>query len=138
MDKKPIKIGIDLDNCITADKNSRAFFRILTHLLNPEYRIQIITNRDAASWKETSEELKELGIQYYKIVFTADKASYVLKHKINIYFDDTDEYFLELPETVTVFKIRESGNFDFKTHKWVMSSRNAEMIDEDEKSDKKH
>jgi hypothetical protein len=26
---------------------------------------------------------------------------------ITIYFDDTDEYFLDLPESVTVFKIRE-------------------------------
>lgn len=37
---------------------------------------------------------------------------------ITIYFDDTDDYFLELPESVTVFKIREPWNFDFENHKW--------------------
>ena len=39
-----IIIGIDLDNTITASKQSIKFFRIITHLLFPKNDIFIITN----------------------------------------------------------------------------------------------
>ena len=48
--------------------------------------------------------------------------------EITIYFDDTDEYFLNLPESVTVFKIREPGNFDFETHRWVYDDRTGQRL----------
>ena len=41
-----MKIGIDLDNTITASKDSVEFFRVITHLLIPEHDIVILTNRD--------------------------------------------------------------------------------------------
>ena len=129
MDKKEIKIGIDLDNCITADDNSREFFRIICHLLHPEYEIHIITNRDETDRNETVKELEELGIQYTKLVITAEKAKYILNEGINIYFDDCDEYFIELPQTVAVFKVREEFNFSFSDKKWYGSKKTVKMID---------
>ena len=71
-----------------------------------------------------------LGIRYNKLVLTADKVSYILKNNIQFLFEDTDEYFLMLPKTTTVFKIREDRNLNFETHKWTNSYRNTEMIDE--------
>jgi hypothetical protein len=129
MDKK-IKIGIDLDNCITADENSKEFFRIICHLLHPEYEIHIITNRDKSSRQDTIKELKELGIQYSRLRLTGLKAQYILNEGINIYFDDTEEYILEIPQSTTVFKIREDLNFDFAEKKWITSRRNSILIDE--------
>ena len=124
-----MKIAIDLDNTITADKNSALFFRIITHLLIPENDIIIISNRDESDWDNTEQELDVLEIRYNKLVLTANKAGYVLKNGINILFEDTDEYFLEIPESVTVFKIREEGNFSFSAKKWIGSKKTVKMID---------
>lgn len=125
-----MKIAIDIDNTITASRHTVEFFRIITHLLIPEFDIIILTNRDESDRETTEEELDVLGIKYNKLVLTSDKAGYILKHGIQFLFEDTEEYFLMLPDTVTVFKIREAGNFNFKTHKWISSHRNTELIDE--------
>ena len=124
-----MKIAIYLDNTITASRDSIEFFRIITHLLIPENDIIIISNRDESDWENTEQELDVLEIRYNKLVLTANKAGYVLKNGINILFEDTDEYFLEIPESVTVFKIREEGNFSFSAGKWIGSSKTVKMID---------
>ena len=124
-----MKIAIDLDNTITADRNSALFFRIITHLLIPENDIIILTNRDESDRETTEQELSVLGIRCNKLILTANKAGYVLKNGINILFEDTDEYFLEIPESVTVFKIREEGNFSFSAKKWIGSKKTVKMID---------
>ena len=123
-----MKIAIDIDNTITASKNSVEFFRMLTTLCISKHQIIIISNRDEADRETTEEELDVLGIRYNKLILTADKAEYILKHGIEFVFEDTDEYFLELPETITVFKIRESGNFCFSEHKWIGSPKTTKMI----------
>ncbi len=125
-----MKIAIDLDNTITASKNSVEFFRALTYLLIPEHDIVMLTNRDESDRENTEQELDVLGIRYNKLVLTADKAEYILKHNITILFEDTDEYFLMLPETITVFKSREPGNFDFAEKKWIGSKTTTKLIDE--------
>ena len=125
-----MKIAIDLDNTITADKNSALFFRIITHLLIPENDIIIISDRDEADRKSTEQELSVLGIRHNKLILTANKAGYILKNGITIFFENTDEAFLEIPQSVTVFKIREDGNFSFAKKKWITSRRNSILIDE--------
>lgn len=113
-----LKIGIDLDDCITYCPD---FFVLLTHALYDESEIYIITNHEQTHESEqaTIKQLKELNIKYHYLKLTGDKAEYILGNGIDIYFDDTDEYFLDLPESVTVFKIREPWNFDFVQHKWL-------------------
>ena len=124
-----MKIAIDLDNTITASKDSLEFFKTITHLLIPKHDIIIISNRDETDRETTEEELDVLGIRYNKLVLTQDKASYILKNNITVLFEDTDEYFQHLLESVLVFKIREDGNFNFTTHKWIGSKKTTEMID---------
>lgn len=124
-----MKIAIDLDNTITADKNSIEFFEILTNLLIAEHRIYILTNRNPGSEQDIANELDCLGIEYSEIVITANKAEYIKENNVNIFFEDTDEYFLELGEEVVVFKIRESGNFSFSEKKWLGSNKTTKMID---------
>ena len=127
--KIAIDIAIDLDNTITADRNSIEFFRIITHLLHPENDIIIISNRDESDRENTEQELDVLGIRHNRLVLTANKAGYILKNGITIFFENSDEYFLELPKEVTVFKIREAGNFSFSAKKWVGSKKTVKMID---------
>ena len=115
-----LKIGIDLDDCITYSPD---FFVLLTHALYEKAEIHIITNHEQTSESEqaTREQLQELDIKYHHLKLTGEKAAYIMEKGIAIYFDDTDDYFLELPESVTVFKIREPWNFDFEDHKWLYS-----------------
>jgi len=57
-------------------------------------------------------------------------AEYIKNNNITIFFENTDEYFLELGEEVVVFKIREDGNFDFSEKKWIGNKKTTKMIDE--------
>lgn len=124
-----MRIAIDLDNTITASIESTAFFRMLTNLPIPESEICIITNRDESHRADTENELSALGIRYDKLALTDRKAEYIRANGINILFEDTDEYFLELGKDVTVFKIREEGNFDFEVErKWIGSHKTTKMI----------
>ena len=124
-----MKIGIDLDHCITADKQSIEFFSIMTNLLIAEHRIVILTNREPNSEQEIADELDNLNIDYSQIVITENKAQYIRDNKITIFFENEDESFLELGEEVVVFKIRESGNFSFAEKKWITSKNNSILID---------
>jgi uncharacterized HAD superfamily protein len=122
-----LKIGIDLDDCITYKPE---FFRLFTNSMKNVAQIHIITNREQTpeSEQNTKEELSRIGIHYDHLIITSEKSRYILENGITVYFDDTDENFLDLPETVTVFKIRESWNFDFEEHKWVYSDRTGRNI----------
>ena len=108
-----MKIAIDLDNTINASRDSIEFFEILTHLLIAEHRIYILSNREPNTEQQVADELDYLGIEYSQIVITEKKAEYIKDNNISVYFENEDEYFLELGEEVTVFKIREPGNFSF-------------------------
>ena len=124
-----MKIALDLDHTITANKNSIEFFSILTHLLDPEHRIYILTNRPENTEQDIAEELDCFGIEYCEIVITDKKADYIRNNDITIFFENEDEYFLELGEETTVFKIRESGNFSFAGKKWIGNKKTTKMID---------
>lgn len=82
MDKN-IKVGIDMDNCTTPD-NSKEFLRIMCHLLNPEYEIHLITNRNEQNRVKITKELMNHGIQYSQLVMTDNKADYLSDQRIEI------------------------------------------------------
>ena len=128
-----MKIAIDLDNTITASRDSIEFFSILTNLLipDPQHKIYILTNREIGTEQLIAEELDDLNIEYNEIIITADKAQFIKDNKITIYFENEDEYYLELGEEVVVFKVREEFNFSFAQKKWIGSQKTTLMIDED-------
>ncbi len=101
----------------------------MTNAMRNVAEIHIITNREQTPENEAGirKELDELGIRYHRLVVTDKKADYILKNGITVFFDDTDEYFLNLPESVTVFKIREPCNFDFENHKWLYNNKTGKL-----------
>lgn len=121
-----LKIGIDLDDTITY---CTAFFSLMTNAMKDMVEIHIITNREQTPESEEGirKELDELGIFYHHLAVTDNKAEYILNEGITVFFDDTDEYFLALPEYVTVFKTREPWNFDFDNHKWLYSDKTGKI-----------
>ena len=71
-----MKIAVDLDHTITASQSSIEFFSILTHLLDSEHKIYIVTDREPGTEQDIADELYHLGIEYSKIVITDEKAKY--------------------------------------------------------------
>ena len=124
-----LKIGIDLDDTITYCK---PFFSMMTNAMQDMVEIHIITNREQTPENEVTirKELDEFGIRYHHLAVTDSKAEYILREGITVFFDDTDEYFLSLPESVAVFKIREPWNFNFENHVWLYNDKTAQYISE--------
>jgi len=123
-------IAIDIDNTITATKQSKRFFRALTNEMIDKAKIILISNRnpDAASVRKTASEMKKLGIVYHDIVHTANKAEVIEFQRVNVFFEDTDEYFLDVPKNVLVLKPRENGNFDFNAKKWIYGDKTGRKV----------
>ena len=135
MKGRSLKIGLDLDNTINENANTVALFSLLTNALKGKAEIHIITSRGQSeeSRQETILELDKLGIYYDELAITSDKHNYIINNGINTFIDDTDEFFVNLPESITVLKIREPGNFDFSKRKWVYGDRTGVNIDDKRK-----
>lgn len=127
MPDKALKIGIDLDDTITY---CTEFFSLMTSAMKDLAEIHIITNREQRPGckADVEKELDELSIFYDYIEVTAKKAEHILDKAITVFFDDTDEYFLNLPESVRIFKIREPFNFDFEDNVWIYSDKTGRHI----------
>lgn len=121
-----MKIGIDFDATITA--YPEVFSQFTKAYKNAGHEIHIITDRVLGTENEVMKMLKELDIEYDIIMITKDKIAYILNHGIEVLYDDTDEYFIELPKTVAVFKVREHYNFDFDHKKWLYSDKTGRKI----------
>lgn len=127
MKNKSLKIGIDLDDTITY---CTEFFSLMTKAMKDVAEIHIITNREQTPENEVAirKEIDELDIRYHHLTVTDNKAEYILNEGITVFFDDTDEYFQNLPKSVTVFKTREPWNFDFSNHVWLYNDKTGRHI----------
>jgi uncharacterized HAD superfamily protein len=114
------KIGVDLDGTISEYPE---FFRLFTRAMaEAGCQIHIITDRAPGTHDHVKAELQAYDITYHTIEITGDKARYILEQSINVLFDDVDDYFVDLPEEVAVFKIRQKYNFDFAARRWRNST----------------
>lgn len=121
-----MKIGIDLDDTIS---HAPAFFALVTHGTAGRAEIFIITRREPGTEAEIALELAGYGIRFDHIKITDKKAEFILAQGIEVYFDDTDEYFQHLPGQVKVFKTREPGNFCFESGRWFYGEKTGIDID---------
>lgn len=118
-----MKIGIDLDGTITAYPK---IFELFTESWKSfGHEIHIVTDRKEGTEDQVQKLLEECRISYGHIKITGNKAAYIMQEGIEVLFEDTDEYFLGMPESVCVFKIRELYNFDFSAKKWIVSEKTA-------------
>jgi len=115
-DANLLKIGVDLDGTISEYPE---FFNLFTRAMaEAGCKIYVITDRVPGTEADVASELEGYGITYHVIKITSDKASYILNEGITVLFDDVDDYFIELPEQVAVFKVRQKYNFDFGRKVW--------------------
>ena len=118
--KATYKIGVDLDGTISEYPE---FFRLFTRAMaEAGCKIYVITHRMPGTEAEVAEELKSYGITYHVIKITPEKAKYIQKEGISVLFDDREEFFVDLPEEVAVFKVRQKYNFDFSQKTWRNSN----------------
>jgi len=122
-----MKIGVDLDATITAYPE---FFSAFTQAMAAAgHQIHVITNRVPGTEDFVAQELARYGITWHVIHITRDKAAYILAEGISVLFDDMDEYFATLPETVAVFKVRQHYNFDFTQQKWLSPRKTTRLVE---------
>ena len=116
-----LKIGVDLDGTISEYPE---FFKLFTKAMSEAgCKIYVITDHKPGSEDLVVKELENYTITYHVVKITANKAKYILEEGIKVLFDDADEYFVDLPEKVAVFKVREKYNFDFSQKKWLYSKK---------------
>lgn len=120
----PRALGIDLDGTID---EAPAFFSFLAKVWDgPVYIITYRDNHDGVV-----KDLERFGIEADGIILVrnfAQKAQYIKKLNVVVYFDDMDEVLLHIPSNVTVFKIRNGGNFSFKDKRWLYSAHTGREL----------
>ena len=120
----PPAIGLDLDGCID---EAPEFFSVLSHVWPGA--VCVITYR--TDQEKAEKDVARFGIKCNEVILVsifAEKAEVIANRRISVYFDDQDEMLLNIPENVTVLKIRNGGNFDFDSRKWLFSEETGRMI----------
>ena len=125
-----MKIAIDIDGCISEYPN---IFSILTKALKSSDNIEIVIisareNSQKAKQK-TIQELKELGIVYDYLILTDDKQQTIKENSIDIFIDNQIENFQQLNSDVCCLLIREEGNYDWETDRFLGDNKTVKMID---------
>ena len=128
MDKK-INISIDIDGTLNSSDTSISFFQIMTQLLFPEANITILTGREPGTEAEIAVELQKMNILYDEIAIVDNKQKYIRDHNISVVFENEDERFKNLGKDILVLKVREEGNYNFKTFRWYGDKNTMELID---------
>lgn len=114
--ERKMKIAVDLDGTISEYPE---FFKLFTKAMSQAgCRIYILTDRPPGTEEMVAEQLQSYGITYDVMKITSQKSQYILKEAITVLYDDTDQYFLDLPAEVAVFKIRQKYNYDFAEKRW--------------------
>lgn len=118
-----MNIGLDLDGTITENYH---FFRELSNTWRSG-KVYIITYRNSVN--PVINILTSNMIRYDDIILAKslnDKARIIKELNIKVYFDDQDECLYNIPEDVTVFKIRNEGNFS--NQKWLYSRDTGRLV----------
>lgn len=120
---KPPALGLDLDGTIT---DAPEFFALLAKTWDgPVY---IITYRD--NKEQAEKDAAELGVNAEVVLVNsfAEKAVKIRELNIKVFFDDMDEVITHIPEDVTVFKVRNGGNYDYDDGKWLYSRHTGKTV----------
>jgi hypothetical protein len=124
-----MRVGLDLDGLL--DERPDFFLFLSVALKAGGHFVAVLTYRDPASRLRTEEKLASWGITYDELRFArslADKGRLCRELGLDVYFDDQDECVVGVDETTTVFKIRNGGNFDFGTKKWLSNGKLTRLL----------
>jgi hypothetical protein len=124
-----MKVALDIDGTISEHPE---FFAVLSVALRAAgHRVLILTYRDPARLPATREQLASWGVQFDELVIAASlegKGELCATHGVDLFFDDQDECIAAVPERVLVCKVRNGGNFDFQSRRWLSTSRLTKLL----------
>ena len=121
-DHYPI-LGVDLDGTIT---DGLLVFKIMMDTWPG--KVIVITYREDA--EKAKAYLDDNYIKYDKLILAKDmdKSEIIKNEGVDLYIDDQDEMIQNIPEDVTVLKMRNGGNFDYDDKKWLYSKKTGKEI----------
>lgn len=117
-------LGIDLDGCVD---EAPLFFPTLTH--SWPGKVYVITYRDDRAKAEHF--LKRHNIRWDELILVNSfdgKAKIIADHGILVYFDDQPEMLRDIPASVNVLLVRNEGNYDFESKKWMLSKMTGKIV----------
>ncbi len=117
-------LGIDLDGTIDEAPN---FFAEINN--SWKGMVYVITYRDDE--KKTRDDAEKYGVRVDAVILVnsfEEKSRKIKELGITCFFDDMDEVLQHVAPECKVFKIRNEGNFDFESKRWLYSKSTGEQI----------
>jgi hypothetical protein len=124
-----MRVGLDIDGLL--DERPEFFALLSSALKAGGHFVAVLTFRFPAREEHTRRQLAEWGVVYDELHFAqslSDKGRLCRELHIDIYFDDQDECVVTVDESTTVFKIRNGGNFDFASKRWLSTSALTQVL----------
>lgn len=122
-------IALDIDGTISERPD---FFALLSVAFRRAgHRVLVLTYRDPSRAPATAAQLAAWGVEYDELVIASSlgaKGELCAAHGVDLFFDDQDECIADVPESVLVLKVRNGGNFDFDSRKWVSTGQLTRLI----------
>jgi len=104
-------------------KDQRGHVKVAGAGGNPDFR-GVVAGLVSTSWYARLINDASLAYEPSDVNSCVREAMYLRRAKDSdppgyfVLFDDVDHYFVELPEKVAVFKVRQKYNFDFSQKRW--------------------
>jgi len=117
-------LAIDADGCVD---EYPTFFGTLTN--SWPGKVYVISYRDDRGKAE--QFLKQFGIRWDELILVnsfEEKARVIAEKGILSYFDDQPEMLKDIPQGVAVMLVRNGGNYDFDSKKWIFSKNTGKII----------
>lgn len=122
-------IALDIDGTISERPEFFALLSVTFRLAG--HRVIVLTYRDPARADATKAQLARWGVEFDELVIAESlggKGKLCAAHGVDLFFDDQDECIVDVPESVLVCKVRNGGNFDFATRRWVSTAKLTKLI----------
>jgi hypothetical protein len=124
-----MKVAIDIDGTISEHPE---FFAVLSAALRAAgHQVLILTYRDPSRTAAIKTQLADWRIVFDELVIAPSlesKGQLCAAHGVDVFFDDQDECIGPVPASVLVFKVRNGGNFNFGSARWISTTRLTELI----------
>lgn len=117
-------LGIDLDGTID---EAPGFFAAVSR--GWQGKVYVITYRDDA--EKARRDAESHGVRVDEVVLVksfAEKSERIRDLGIAYFFDDMDEVLQHIDGACKVFKVRNEGNFDYDSKRWLYSRHTGEII----------
>lgn len=122
-------IALDIDGTIS--EHPEFFAHLSAAFRRGGHRVLVLTYRDPARADATKVQLGKWGVEFDELVIAGslgEKGELCAAHGVDLFFDDQDECITGVPESVLVCKVRNGGNFDFATRRWVSTAKLTKLI----------